>query len=50
MEPMAFKRSAVRSRLSPPKVVKSTRFHDFFFIFTHKSCCGHIQDAFKTAF
>ena len=47
---MAFKRSAVRSRLSPPKVVKSTRFHDFFFIFCTKSCCGHVQDAFKPAF
>ena len=27
---MAFKRSAVRSRLSPLKVVNSTRIHDFF--------------------
>ena len=30
---MAFKRSAVRSRLSPPKVLKSSRFQDFFFTF-----------------
>ena len=33
MADMAFKRSAVRSRLYPSKVVKSARFHDFFFIF-----------------
>ena len=26
---MAFKRSAVRSRLSPPKVLKTTGFQDF---------------------
>ena len=50
MADMAFKRSAVRSRLSPPKVVNSTRIHDFFFIFCIKSCLGHIQDLFKTAF
>ena len=30
MEPMAFKRSAVRSRLSPPKVLKTIGFQHFF--------------------
>ena len=28
---MAFKRSAVRSRLSPPRVLKTIGFQDFFF-------------------
>ena len=28
---MAFKRSAVRSRLSPPKSLEIVRFRDFFF-------------------
>ena len=30
---MAFKRSAVRSRLSPPKILKTIGFRDFFFAF-----------------
>ena len=30
MEPMAFKRSAVRSRLSPLKVLKTIGFQHFF--------------------
>ncbi len=41
---MAFKRSAVRSRLSPPngyeyqeKVLKSMRFQDFFLLFFRKA-------------
>ena len=31
---MAFKRSAVRSRLSPPKSLEIVRFRDFFFLFS----------------
>ena len=35
MEPMAFKRSAVRSRLSPPKDLKSKDFGSFYLYFNH---------------
>ena len=34
MEPMAFKRSAVRSRLSPPKVLVFFENQDFFLSFS----------------
>ncbi len=32
MEPMAFKRSAVRSRLSPPKIPENAKFSGIFLI------------------